>query len=91
MHAPPAQTFPITEEVDQAARPGAEFHVLGVMERKALLRMLQHRIGLCAHSRSMHALPSGRRERRRLLARFEQRPSKSSRAETEATVLRCAQ
>ena len=81
----------MTEEVEQAAQPGAEFHVLGVIERKALLRMLQHRVGLCAHSRSMHALPKSRRERRKLLSRFEQRPSKSTSPDTEAGILKCAQ
>ncbi|KAK9820864.1 hypothetical protein WJX81_006444, partial [Elliptochloris bilobata] len=39
-------TFPVTEEVDLAARAGAEFHVLGIIERQTLLKMLLQRIGL---------------------------------------------
>jgi hypothetical protein len=85
-----AQTFPVTEEVAQAAQAGAEFHVLGVIERKALLRMLQHRIGLCGHAAGAHALPAGRRERRRVLSRFEQRPLKASSPGVEEGILRRA-
>ena len=58
-----------------AARPGAEFHVLGVIERKGLLAILQHGIGLC-DARGGYSLPAGRAERQRLLGRFEQRPLK---------------
>lgn len=90
----------MTEEVEQAAQPGAEFHVLGVIERKAMLKMLQHRIGFCegpvaaeilnapGHSRSSTGLPEDTEELLALLVSFEQRPFKADSPEDQAAILR---
>ncbi|CAL8469782.1 g9324 [Coccomyxa elongata] len=91
------QAFPVTEEVEQAAQPGAEFHVLGVIERKALLKMLQHRIGFCGSAEaaddygadgSSGSLPQSREELLALLVSFEQRPFKINSPEDQAAILR---
>ena len=71
-----------------AARPGSEFHVLGVIERKGLLRMLQHGIGVC-DARGEYSLPASRAERQRLLGSFEQRPLKGSSPDAERATLQC--
>ncbi len=91
------QAFPVTEEVEQAAQPGAEFHVLGVIERKALLKMLQHRMGFCSNAEAADSsgvegnsgnLPQSREELLALLVSFEQRPFKVSSPEDQAAILR---
>lgn len=91
------QAFPVTEEVEQAAQPGAEFHVLGVIERKALLKMLQHRIGFCGSAEAADdyggegesgSLPQSREELLALLVTFEQRPFKINSPEDQAAILR---
>lgn len=93
----PLQAFPVTEEVEQAAQPGAEFHVLGVIERKALLKMLQHRIGFrgspeaadgSAADGSSNNLPQSREELLALLVSFEQRPFKANSLEDQEAILR---
>ena len=68
------QSFPVTEEVAEAKVPGHEFHVLGVIERKAILKMLQHRVGFCTAASSSDHLPRQKPELMSLLSRFEQRP-----------------
>ncbi len=90
----------MTEEVEQAAQPGAEFHVLGVIERKAMLKMLQHRIGFCegpvtteilnapGHGRNNTGLPEDTEELLALLVSFEQRPFKADSPEDQAAILR---
>ena len=77
----------MTEEVQLAAMPGAEFHVLGVIERKGLLRMLEHGIGICTHG--AYTLPVDRGERQRLLGSFEQRLLKGSEPSAEHAILQC--
>lgn len=96
------QAFPVTEEVTLAAQPGAEFHVLGVIERKAILKMLQHRIGFCDSPAPdddafaaedgviCEQLPQETEELLRLLVSFEQRPFKVDSPEDQAAILRCA-
>ncbi|KAK9915224.1 hypothetical protein WJX75_006445 [Coccomyxa subellipsoidea] len=95
------QAFPVTEEVEQAAQPGAEFHVLGVIERKAVLKMLQHRIGFCDSAATCElpenlecdggsgsGLPEETDELLSLLGSFEQRPFKADSPEDQAAILR---
>ena len=84
---PVAQAFPVTEEVQQAKTPNAEFHVLGVIERNSMLRMLQHGIGVCSGPHAAYALPADRGQRLRMLASFEQRPLKSTAPLAEAAIL----
>lgn len=83
------QAFPVTEEVQLARQPNAEFHVLGVIERKAILKMLQHRIGFCGPG-CAYDLPAETEELQRLLASLEQRPFKADSAEEQAAILRCS-
>ena len=91
----------MTEEVEQAAQPGAEFHVLGVIERKAVLKMLQHRIGFCDSAATCElpenlecdggsgsGLPEETDELLSLLGSFEQRPFKADSPEDQAAILR---
>ena len=80
------QSFPVTHEVDQARSPGHEFHVLGVIERKAILRMLQHHVGFCTSSERAESLP----ELTTLLARFEQRPLKVDSETDQDAIVRSA-
>lgn len=82
------QAFPVTEEVEQAGRPGHEFHVLGVIERKAILKMLQHHIGFCAAAGSCENLPAQRPQLTQLLSRFEQRPLKVDTDADQTAILR---
>jgi hypothetical protein len=81
------QAFPVTEEVEQASQAGQEFHVLGVIERKAILKMLQHRIGFCGNGRQ-YKLPTSTQELLDLLVSFEQRPIKADSPEDQAVILR---
>ena len=84
------QSFPVTEEVEEAAVPGHEFHVLGVIERKAILKMLQHRVGFCSAASTCEHLPRRRPELMSLLSRFEQRPLKVDSDGDQAAIIRCA-
>ena len=84
------QTFPVTHEVDQARTPGHEFHVLGVIERKAILRMLQHHVGFCTNSERAESLPEQPDELTTLLARFEQRPLKVDSESDQDAIVRSA-
>ena len=82
------QSFPVTEEVEQARVPGHEFHVLGVIERKAILKMLQHHIGFCADGSCRESLPQQKPELMALLSSFEQRPLKVDTEADQAAILR---
>ncbi len=84
------QSFPVTHEVDQARSPGHEFHVLGVIERKAILRMLQHHVGFCTSSERAESLPEQPEELTTLLARFEQRPLKVDSETDQDAIVRSA-
>ena len=65
------QSFPVTEEVvSRQGVPGHEFHVLGVIERKAILKMLQHHIGFCADGSCRESLPQQKPELMALLSSF---------------------
>ena len=84
------QSFPVTHEVNQARSPGHEFHVLGVIERKAILRMLQHHVGFCTSSERAESLPEQPEELTTLLARFEQRPLKVDSETDQDAIVRSA-
>ena len=84
------QSFPVTEEVAEARVPGHEFHVLGVIERKAILKMLQHRVGFCTAASACDHLPRQKPELMSLLSRFEQRPLKVNTGKDQAAIIRCA-
>jgi len=81
-------SFPVTEEVEQARVPGHEFHVLGVIERKAILKMLQHRVGFCTAASTCEHLPQKKPELMNLLSRFEQRPLKVDTDADQAAIIR---
>lgn len=83
-----SQSFPVTEEVEQARVPGHEFHVLGVIERKAILKMLQHRVGFCTAASTCEHLPQQKPELMNLLSRFEQRPLKVDTDADQAAIIR---
>ena len=84
------QTFPVTEEVEQAARPGEEFHVLGIIERQTLLKMLAQRIGFVPGPAGQAALPRDKAGWESLSEALEQRPLKADPSTDQAAILGCA-
>ena len=84
------QTFPVTEEVEQAARAGEEFHVLGIIERQTLLKMLAQRIGLVPSPAGQAALPFDKAGWESLSEALEQRPLKADPSTDQAAILGCA-
>ena len=85
------QTFPVTEEVEQAARAGEEFHVLGIIERQTLLKMLAQRIGLVPGPAGQAALPRDKAGWESLSEALEQRPLKADPSTDQAAILGCAE
>ncbi len=81
------QTFPVTEEVAAAAQPGAEFHVLGTVERQTLLKLLAHRVGLVAGPSSAADMPANDAGWEALSEALEQRPLKADPATDQAAIL----
>lgn len=77
----------MTEEVDQAGRPGAEFHVLGTIERQTLLKMLAKRIDLVAGPGDRVALPADQAGWEDMSEALEQRPLKADPSTDQAGIL----
>ncbi len=83
----PRQTFPVTDEPEAAARPGADFCVLGTVERRTLLTLLAHRVGLVAGPGGAVRLPADDAGWEALSRALEPRPPGADAAADQAAVL----